>query len=190
MAYIFTNISYIEIPSDTAFDGSVGSVAIWINPTSLANSTEFFGRHSSSNSVGGIGLGLAADGTLGFYAKPLVTVANNFNSLGSSPGAISAGAWNHVGISFDKALGGTCSLFKDGAVVASGANAYAWDFFSVPIRIGDSTDGFWTGLVGMIAEVAWWDVKLTGDEFKALAMGACPNEVRPGNVQVYLPLRT
>ena len=54
------------------------------------------------------------------------------------------------------------------------------------MRVAASAAGlFWPG---RIAEFAVWNVTLGDDEIASLAAGAKPIRVRPGSLQVYVPL--
>jgi hypothetical protein len=53
--------------------------------------------------------------------------------------------------------------------------------------IGNNTSGG-LGWDGALAEIAWWDVVLTDEEFLALQKGISPDQIRPEALQHYFPL--
>jgi hypothetical protein len=102
---------------------------------------------------------------------------------------VNDGAWRHFYADFGYSNGDAGRLCVNGIQEASGTNSNSVNANThIPARLGKSNDTFWGGFVGSLAEVAFWQVKLTDAEIAALAAGYRPIRVRPRNLQCYAPL--
>lgn len=135
-------------------------------------------------------MGMDSAGAVGCYSKSTGAFGGAFNSYSGSAGNLTANQWNHVGLSISQPISTPWQLYCQGALINSGTSGYAWDYNgALPFRIGDSTDGFWTNMTGDIAEVAWWNQRLTADEYAALGKGVPASAIRPAALVLYMPLR-
>src|SRR5262249_52768319 len=103
----------------------------------------------------------------------------------------SSSAWHNIVVTFNGTTsnntpvvyidGASVSITQDTAFTAPGHQTTG-NFF-----IGNRADGArnWDG---KIADFAYWNVILTANEAKALGLGMSPLQVRPGSLQIFLPL--
>ena len=101
--------------------------------------------------------------------------------------ALAAQTWRHEGAIF-RAAPGTLAGVADGVISSAGASTkvpVVFDTTTIGIRLDNNSS---TAVDGRIAELAFWDVELTADEFAALNKGYSPACIRPANLALYLPL--
>lgn len=105
----------------------------------------------------------------------------------------SAGAWVPLGLSVDTSSASNDPIvYQAGSKLIVGAgltqvradSAYvtassAWNFGNLAAGTRN-----WDG---SLAEMAWWDVILTDDEFYALQKGISPDQIRPESLKHYFP---
>src|SRR5206468_453312 len=100
-----------------------------------------------------------------------VPVKNGSATVGGMTGAtaIVLSTWHHCAFVFDQGNGNTCTLYVNGTLDTAAANTAAWAFNSQVIRLSTMLDTFWARMIGYMAEVGWWNVKLSAGEIAALA---------------------
>jgi hypothetical protein len=188
MARTFGASDYVDLADNAALADSVFSVAVWLKTTNTGV-WEFLSRHDASNSRNGWGFynNNASPARVIVYRKDNSTGNYTVGDTGSN---IVDGNWHAVLARIDRAAGGAIELTVDG-VTNTGIGTNATNYNSnIPLRIGRSTDGFWSGFVGDLANFALWNGRLSDDEVAAFCKGMSPGQIRPSALRAWLPLRT
>jgi hypothetical protein len=114
------------------------------------------------------------------------------NNASATNGAIgtttfASGQWYHVAGSFDTA---TLRAYVNGSIDGTKTLGFTpINTNSQNLHLGFSQTGDSSGnLNGNLADCAVWNIALSASEIKALATGARPNNVRPGNLVAWWPL--
>lgn len=151
--------------------GNGFTVGAWINPATLDqqdlvewnDNLGFIGVHMTL-SVPALG-----GGTGSLWAN-LVDVGGNPHALSSLPGLVSANAFQHVALTYDK-VAGQATLYLNGAVVASANLGVFTPYTSSDLYFGARPSGPFTGLQysRYMDEVTLYDRALSGSEVVTLA---------------------
>jgi hypothetical protein len=85
---------------------------------------------------------------------------------------------------------GSIQLYIDGiaTAAATAVGAAIINGSTLPLRLGNRTDGAGHEFQGMMAHLATWDVALTRAEVFALASGVLPSSIARGSLSSYYPL--
>lgn len=183
MAYSFAAGDYVQ-PVSAA---GVLAVSFWIkSPGATANMVAVSdGVATNSDPSYLIWLNDAA-GKVRTSCKTGVQTAATGNGV-----TVNNGAWHHIVENFNYASGGTNTQYVDGAVDGTPVNssaAWAAGGGSCVRRIGRAADAFWGSFTGSIAEVGFYNRRLTTDEVSALNKGFSPPKVARTALVGYLPL--
>lgn len=151
---------YLDSTSSAAAAGSVGSAV---------NTRCHFGISS-----GGVPTATSA-----------TTSGTSGNAIG--PTALSTGTWYCLTATFASTT--QRKIYVDGVPQATNTTSITvstLDRTTIGMRVAASAAGlFWPG---RIAEFGVWNVALGDDEIASLASGSKPIRVRPGSLQIYVPL--
>lgn len=135
----------------------------------------FFNNNPNTAGTYALGLNAAAD-TRYRWARP------------------AAGVWAPTGFSVDTtSSANTPTVYQSGTKLTIGSGvtrdgaAMTWPTASAAWCIGNRVSDGIRGWDGDEAEIAWWNVILTDDEFYALQKGISPNQIRPEALQHYFP---
>lgn len=120
-------------------------------------------------------------------SSPVIGATIDDNVTAVSSATYTANTWNHAAGVFTSATSRQAFLNGAGGSVLTTNRT-----FSIPIQvhIGGFLDGtnVWGNMNGRIAEIGCWNAALTAAEVNALAKGASPLKIRPGNLQAYYPI--
>ena len=90
-----------------------------------------------------------------------------------SGGFVADGNWHHVALTYDQSVTGSVSLYVDGVLVASQANAAAWSWpASQPIEFGRSHDSYWQNYTGELDDIRIYSRILTAGEVATIGTPA------------------
>ena len=103
-----------------------------------------------------------------------------------SSGTMSAGTWQHCVAVVAGAA--TRTVYIDGANAVTGTNSFSPALARMALGATIRSSASQHFLAGRIADAFFYDVALSDDEVAALAAGASPRLVRPGNLLGYWPL--
>ena len=188
MARTFNGSTYIDVADDAALNDTVFTCALWIKTTSTAV-WEVVGKHNAANSRNGWGLYNAggSPSRLVSYRKDSGTGLQTIQDASQN---IADGNYHAVVARFDRTSGGPMDLMVDSVSVAQATPALVTTYTAGdPLRIGRTTDGFWSGFVGDVADFGLWNGRLTDDECLAFCKGETPGSIRPGALRLWLPMR-
>ncbi len=154
------------------------TVCAWVYPTSLVANATIAGRWDVTNqyllvvnnSSGQVLFGVQAGSGTAF---PTGSVS------------LTASAWSYVCGLYD---GSNAYVYVNGVAGSGAALTGALIPGSSNFGIGGRPSGSLYPFQGRIAEVAVWNVALSSGEISALAHGAPPSKIRPGNLVGYWPL--
>jgi len=184
---------YIEIPDNTDFDLSAGTVAIRFNANNLDSDQALVSRDSNGFDGGGhFRLVIQDDGSV--YLR--MQSDTQSYTVTSPAGTVGAGAWHHVAISFGP---DGIEMFVDGASVATDSYAGGIAGNDEPWTLGAdqhlSSDGVAAALTnhfdGALDEFVVYDRQLDAGEVTDLAsngatlLGAVDTAVYAGNQADY-----
>lgn len=168
-------------PLGATANGSIGTMACWYAPSSIANGTAFGIGSTNQSNFYYMALGMDATGRAFFEGR------NGTDAVGAT---LSVGTWAH--------LAGTFNGLTNRQVYVNGA-AGAADTANAGVLASIDTvtiGGLQLGSLGRvsfaggdIAECAIWNVALAQSEITMLALGVSPRLVRPSALVFYSPLR-
>lgn len=170
---------YIELPS-APVTAAPATISVWFNANdTLTQALVSIGDSSATSR-------LQADKRTG-AAIGAVAVNSAGTSSVSTKTSYVTGAWHHVASVFASTTSRTAYL--DGAagttdttsISVSGLNSVL-----LGARYSSGTRGAF--LFGRVAQVAIWNVALSGAEVTALAAGANPMSIQPSSLAFYAPL--
>lgn len=187
MSLSFAASEYIEYPTNAIFNDTSFSVAFrW--KSSTGGQWEILGKHQAATSFNGFNFNTngASPNRMQASAK-----AGSGSGFGCSDATVNAsdGNWHNAVGRFVRSASGTIDLMVDGTSATQSSGNPAWDPTGQVLRLARSVDGFWTDYVGEIADLAWWNVRLTADEARAFCQGCSPGAIRPGALKLWLPFR-
>lgn len=186
MARSFSGGNYCEVASNAVFDSNVFTISFWLNSTQTTGNVCLFSRCNSATRNGFFVLlnNTAGKLDLGAYAASTPAVGSLTSTL-----TVNDGVWrNFVGVFNRTTAANGNKLYVAGALDKQSASSQTWNPSGNPVRAGKTQDNFWAALTGKMADACWWDVELTADEIAAIGKGCSPRRVRPGNLQLFLPL--
>ncbi len=174
---------YVEIGHDNSYLLDDGTVQMWFNTNDLLTDQGLFSKDSSDLDTGGhFSIMLLTNGSI----EVRLQSATGDSFMYSAAGAVSAGSWHHVAVTFGSA---GMELFLDGVGVDT--NAYSGGLGSTsgdignfePIAIGASTRSSGNGTItplnnffgGSIDEVAITGQVLTAEQIQILYASALQN---------------
>lgn len=175
---------YLEIFSQSAMDTSPATWSFRFKTSQATGSNiALMSRVDSLNSTNGMIVYLNTTGKVTVVSKN--ASANPIVIIGTT--STQDGNWHTVVLTFDRASGQAAALYLDGALEGSTTSVGTFTFNSQAVRHGKAQDGFWANFVGSLAEMAWWNVRLTTDEIGSLGQGFAPRRVRPASLVYYVP---
>ncbi len=156
----------ISVADASAFDGPTGTVTFWMrtaaNNSVSAGATIFCRPDPGNGSDFIIYQGSGSPGNLNVQG-PGTSVA--FGSVG----AVGDNKWHFVAVSFDQSASGGVTLYVDGAVDSTNANANAWSWTTgQPLQIGYTTDLTFQNYTGLLDDVRYYNTVLSADRVSAL----------------------
>lgn len=178
-----TNRIAFQPPSNLGLAGA--ALAFRFRTTQATNAVQLAAKWSSSSRLG-FGFILTSAGKIEFTAYDNTTQQIN---LTSGATGLNDGNWHSVTANIPTTLGGTVSVYIDGALYVSGNNAGNHGNNSGPVTFGDSYDAFWASYIGSIADVGYWyGTALTADEIAAYSKGFSAVCIRMEALEIYAPM--
>tara|TARA_R100001510_G_scaffold15755_1_gene13166 strand:- start:2411 stop:4447 length:2037 start_codon:yes stop_codon:yes gene_type:complete len=158
----FVNISD---NSSLNFGTSDFSISAWIKIDSFGSTREFISKRSGVSNSAGFMLRIHSTGNLAMEIDD--GAGNEIYLQGTSP--CTANVWHHVVYTFDRS--GNCTIYRDGSSITSGSISSVGSISnSVDLEIGSLATFF----IGLINEVAMWDVVLDADTVTQLYNSGVP----------------
>jgi len=164
------------IPANADFNSTTGTISFWMRTGTAAtgNGTILFDRRTSVGTlffIDGSGSGAIDVQTYG---------GGNF-----SGGFVADGNWHHVALTYDQSATGTVSIYVDGALAASQANAAAWSWpTNQEIEFGRSHDTYWQQYAGEMDDIRIYSRILTADEVATIGTPATSDTLIDTNTLV------
>ncbi len=145
----------------------MGTWCCWVKTNSLNGGQPTVLALCSTSSTFGINVSLNnPSGTVQAISENAGLVLN-LNSTTS----VTDNVWHFIVFVWTmSSIEGTCGLYIDGKLEASGAPSGGWNFNIAPpeFRIGKSADTFWKAFLGSIEGVGIWNRQLSDHEIKRL----------------------
>jgi hypothetical protein len=179
----------VQVPASASINVGTGggyTTEGWINPLNVATQNPIFewndgvtaGAHLwIAASVGGFG------GPGSLYASLIAGTTDT--TVATGPGVISAGIWQHVAFTYDRATG-IGRLYLNGTEVASRALGDITAQTALPLRIGRRPNYGAETFAGKIDELSLYNRALSSAELRAIynagTAGKCPPLLNPFNV--------
>lgn len=172
---------YIEVPSNTRYDSSVGTWSFWArtDTSGVTTADSILFRASSGGSYNGVNINVNPSSRFGFQIKNGGAIAAQGND---SSVVANDGSWHHVALVWTQANGGTNQLFVDGRLSVSISNSVAWNFSGQPLRFADASDAYWEIFDGSLDEVRIYNRALSADEVAKLYKTTAPDNPDTGLV--------
>jgi hypothetical protein len=171
MQFVDTNVSQITDFGYPAFDFDQGTIMFWMRSSGTDTSDGanegaiIFDRRSSS----GTAIIQHDDGNLFFQSQ------NNYAHFESSA-TVSDNKWHHCAYVFDDSITGSATLYIDGVMDSSTANANAWSWpAGTKMEIGADTmydGGYWRNYNGLLDDFRLYNRNLTPTEIGQAMSGA------------------
>ena len=164
------------IPANADFNSTTGTISFWMRTGTAAtgNGTILFDRRTSVGTlffIDGSGSGAIDVQTYG---------GGNF-----SGGFVADDNWHHVALTYDQSATGTVSIYVDGALAASQANAAAWSWpTNQEIEFGRSHDTDWQNYAGEMDDIRIYSRILTADEVATIGTPATSDTLIDTNTLV------
>lgn len=162
--------SQIQIPGETDFDSSTGTIVFWMNSAGAVTDFGYQGAILLERGRGAFRLDEADDNT---SSPGSVEVNAGDNSL-TSNADVSDGNWHQVAVSYDQSDSGALNLYIDGVLdnQASFVNAWTWPV-GEPFNLGWINDAYWEFFNGWIDDVRIYNRVLSDSEIASVfATGA------------------
>ena len=170
---------YIQIPSNAAYDSTVGTWSFWVKVDTIGGTTpdSILFRADPSGSFNGVNMNVNTSFRFGFQVKNGSSIAVQGND---SKITANDGSWHHVVFVWTQISGGTNQLFIDGALSVSAVNSTAWNFNNQAVRLADATDNYWEILDGKLDEIRIYNRALSADEIAKLYKTTAPDNPDTG----------
>lgn len=168
--------SQVTVGGSTNFDSTVGTIAFWFRSAGTVTNAGSEGAILFDRRAGdGVVIAQHDNGNL------FVQVAKTANTLESAAN-ISDNRWHHVAVVYDQSDVGSITIYIDGALDSSQANAKAWTWtVGQELEIGQSHDSYWRALNGSLDDFRVYSRDLSGSEVASLTTGAL---VDPGTLEL------
>ncbi len=151
----------ISVADDTNFDGSTGTITLWMkSPGTDSSEGGLYGGslfcRATGTPLNDFILLQADSGQALFYG----TQASGTSVQSTS--TVSDGNWHFVALTFDQAASGGVGLFVDGTLQATNGNSSAWSWpAGAPLEIGYTTDTSFENYSGQLDDVRYYSAVLT-----------------------------
>lgn len=188
MARDLASGDYAGITNNARMTNTVGAVAYWLKTTIATAFTGVIARAENTVSGGGITMYLNHTGFPGQIIMLAKDLGGGARITAGGAAVVNDGNWHHICWNFQVANGAANDLYIDGVADGTANSSAAWSFGANDFRAGRVTDTFFAAFVGTLAEVAWFNVRLTAAEIASMAKGISPRHIRPGSLVFHLPL--
>jgi RHS repeat-associated protein len=182
-AFSLNGNNFVKIPSNPLLDvgASAGlTIELWINPLSTAYQQPLVEWDASANTFG-THLWISAGGVGNLFAN-IVDTAGGYHVITSANGVVTAGSFQHVALTYDKATG-LATLYKDGQMVVQQAMGIFTPRTTYDLYFGQRPGDYFTGLLD---EVSLYRRAVRADEiqsvYEAAADGKCADSINKAPV--------
>lgn len=159
-----TSTSYVNIPTNAAYDLTSGAMALWFKANGAqSGGATILARADAASSGNGFTFTMGSTGRITLQLKAGVTGLIN----STTTNGYADGNWHFLVYNFSQANGGSNILYVDGVNVISSTPS-AWSFNNSAVRMGVSLDSFWGKFNGSLDELAIFPTQLTQAQVTAL----------------------
>jgi hypothetical protein len=166
MQFVATEGDQITVPAHADFNSAQGTISFWMRSAGTAGGGNYgailFDRRGGPGDV----IVQQDTGEIFVQAHDGSAVVNQFATVAT----VNNDRWRHVAYVYNQSAGGSISIYIDGALAGSQANAAAWSWpAGQQIELGRSHDGYWRVFDGALDDVRIYDRMLNPAEVAQLA---------------------
>ncbi len=170
---------HVRVPASSTLDVGTGvgmTIETWINPAVIGSEVPIVEWNDNSNSGPQFGVGAHFWLSVAFFGggpgslwANLVDTAGNHHQVTTLPGIVSAGAYQHVALTYDRASGNTVLYYNGTVVVATNLGSFT-PRTDTDMYLGYRPNGVSAGTAfrGGLDEVSIYDRALSSCEIQAI----------------------
>lgn len=176
----------VGVPPSASLDVGMGgglTIECWVNPFEISSARPLveWNRRTGANPYGP-SLWISFGGGEGSLYANIVDTSGSYHDLWSTGGEVRPGAFQHVGLTYDKASG-VATLYHNGTAIASQSLGTFQPRTSFPLYVGHRPSDGGRYFKGQLDEVSVYSRALSAGEIQAIyaasVSGKCVPEVPP-----------